>query len=515
MKVALLEITCPDIRSFGIRCIGSYLRKGGINVDLIFLPPLLEKIRPGRGAIHLLDDKVLDEFVELCSEMDLIGISFLTYYFDKAVQLTRAFQEKIGKPVMWGGVHPTIKPDEGVGIADYVCVGEGEEAMLEFCQRMEKGEDLSDVRNICYKKDFRVIKNEIRPLVQDIDRIVEPDYEIEHHYFHDTKDNRIVRLNDELLREVMSLGPLSVGRVRYHYNTMASRGCPYACAYCCNNYYKKIYSGEKYLRWRTVNNFISELERICERFPFINAFNFFDDSFFSMPDGMMTEFCEIYRDKFLYPFTSQSTPRGAGIRKLDMLVDAGLRRVELGIQSGSERINKMYNRNFRENEVLEAASNINRHKRVMMPPDYHLILDNPWETEEDVLETLDLVLKLPKPYFLKPSSLVLYPETGVYHKAIDEGMISKELEQIYRKAFGAHRPTYLNFLIILAGGGYFPRFLIRILKQKSFVRIFQREVFSPLFMLLFKVHKLKALLWEKVVVRPGYELPGSRDLMDH
>jgi len=511
MKIVLFEITCPDIRSFGIRCLGSYLRKAGFDVNLIFMPPALEKLRPGKGEIHLFHDKILDELVELCSDVDLVGISFLTYYFDKAVQLTRAFQERIGTPVIWGGIHPTAKPEEGVQIADYVCVGEGEEALLEFCQKMEKGGDLSKIKNIWFKKDGIIIKNEVRPLVQDIDRIMEPDYEIEYHYVHDWKNDRIKKLDEGLLREIMSLGPLSVGQVRYHYNTMASRGCPYACAYCCNNYYRKMYKGQKYLRWRTVGHFLEELERVTERFPFINAFNFFDDSFFAMPDEMMAEFCERYNQRFKYPFTSQTTPRGASPEKLDLLVNTGLRRLEVGIQTGSKRISEIYNRRFEEEEILQTADNINKFKNIMLPPDYHLIVDNPWETPEDVIDTLNLVLKLPKPFFLKLSSLVLYPNTGVYHKAMADKMISEELTQIYRKAFGAHKPMYLNLLILLAGSGYFPRILVRFLKKEFFVKIFQRESLSPLFIFLFKIHKLKALMWERLIMRPRYEAPdGNR-----
>ncbi|MBU1627472.1 cobalamin-dependent protein [bacterium] len=512
MKITLFEITCPDIRSFGIRCIGSYLRKHGFEVNLVFMPPGLEKIRPGIGEVHLFKEKILDELAELCSDSQLIGISFLTYYFDKASQLTRSFQEKLGIPVIWGGIHPTIKPEEGVDIAEYVCIGEGEEALLELCQKMDNNEDTSNVRNIWFKKDGEIVQNEIRPLVRNIDIIVDPDYEIEFHYFHDTKEGKIRKLDDALLKKIMSFGPLSVGQERYHYNTMMSRGCPYACAYCCNNYYRKMYGPENYLRWRSVNNFIGELENITIKFPFINAFNFFDDSFFSMPDKMMKEFCQIYKEKFNFPFTSQSTPHGAAIKKLDQLINAGLRRVEVGIQTGSERINKMYNRRFDSFEILEASRNINRFKKIILPPDYHLILDNPWETTEDILDTLNLVLKLPRPFFLKPSSLVLYPNTGIYHKAMNENMITKEITQIYRKAFGAHKPSYLNFLIILAGSGYFPRALIRILKNTFFIKIFQKESLSFLFVLFFKVHKILSIMFEKLILKPKYQSPEKNDL---
>jgi anaerobic magnesium-protoporphyrin IX monomethyl ester cyclase len=530
MKITLFEITCPDIRSFGARCVSSYLRKHGFESNIVFMPPILEKLRARSGDFYLYEPKIIDQLVELCSDSQLIGISFLTYYFDRGLQLTKAFKDKLGIPVIWGGIHPSVRPDEAVEIADFVCVGEGEEATLELCQKMDKGEDLTKIPNIWLKKNGEVYKNPVRPLVEDIDRIVNPDYELDYHYIHNPEAGNIIKLDVEYFKKISGVGPLSIGHTRYHYNTMASRGCPYNCSYCCNNYYRKMYGGNNYLRWRSTEHFISELEYITNKFPFIDAFNFFDDSFFAMPDEMMDEFCEIYTRKFHYPFTSQSTPRGVTEKKMKLLIDTGLRRMDIGIQSGSKNINKMYKRHYSKDDVLKAANIVNGYKNIMFPPDYHLILDNPWETNQDVIDTLDVVLELPKPLFLKPSSLVLYPGSEVYQKAKaedwkpinPEGITPKplfewdkegkhttdlELTKIYRKAFGAINPTYLNFLIILAGSGYFPRLLVKLLKKSIFVKLFQRESLSSMFEILFKIHKITQTIYDKFILRPTYKLP--------
>lgn len=143
----------------------------------------------------------------------------------------------------------------------------------------------------------------------------------------------------------------------------------------------------------------------------------------------------------------------------------------------------MYSREFPRETVIKAAESVISFKDKMLPPDYHLILDNPWETEEDVLDTLNLVLDLPRPFGLKPSSLVLYPETGVYLKAIEDQLIEDEKKEIYAKAFGAPKPTYLNLLIFIAGSRYFPKSVVRFMALKPCRRLFSSRIFEPFYAL--------------------------------
>jgi len=75
---------------------------------------------------------------------------------------------------------------------------------------------------------------------------------------------------------------------------------------------------------------------------------------------------------------------------------------------------------------------------------YDFILDNPWETEQDVEASIRFGTQLKKPYFLALFSLTFYPETELYRKAKSDGLITDDLNQVYRRSQLAPKRTYLN-----------------------------------------------------------------------
>jgi radical SAM superfamily enzyme YgiQ (UPF0313 family) len=128
----------------------------------------------------------LDEVVELCRGSDLIGISFMTHFFDRARQLTEHLKKNLKAPIIWGGIHPTVRPEESLDYADLVLVGEGEEAFLELVDNLAAGKDIQHLENIWMKKGQEIIKNPLRPLIQDLDRLPAFDFSLEEHYLYAT-----------------------------------------------------------------------------------------------------------------------------------------------------------------------------------------------------------------------------------------------------------------------------------------------------------------------------------------
>src|ERR687897_868405 len=94
------------------------------------------------------------------------------------------------------------------------------------------------------------------------------------------------------------------------------------------------------------------------------------------------------------------------------------------------------------------SSNLKYRDQIQVP-DYHMILDNPWESTEDVMKGLRLLWTLPPPYNLLPSSLIPYPGTEFYHKSIEDGLVTDEYNQIYRRGFHTPNGSYLNFLFFM------------------------------------------------------------------
>lgn len=149
MKIILIS-PYPDITSFGIRTISAYLKQGGHQTKMIFLPdPYGDNIAYG---IKRYDERILDCLIPLCEDSDIIGITLMTNFFDGAVQITEKIKRKLVKPVIWGGIHPTVRPEECLKYADIVCIGEGEDAIQELLDNMQTGKPYDDTQNIWFKK---------------------------------------------------------------------------------------------------------------------------------------------------------------------------------------------------------------------------------------------------------------------------------------------------------------------------------------------------------------------------
>ena len=111
--------------------------------------------------------------------------------------------------------------------------------------------------------------------------------------------------------------------------------------------------------------------------------------------------------------------------KMDMLVDAGLEVIEMGVQSGSQRVlDEVFNRPLSIVKTKEVAGDIGtyvRRRGVQLLLDF--IIDNPWETREDVLATARYILEVPPRTVLNVFLLTYFPGTPVYDRAVAEGII--------------------------------------------------------------------------------------------
>jgi radical SAM superfamily enzyme YgiQ (UPF0313 family) len=126
----------------------------------------------------------------------------------------------------------------------------------------------------------------------------------------------------------------------------------------------------------------------------------------------------------------------------------------------------------------------------MFPPSYDFILDVPYETDQDVVESLRLIARIPKPFQLQPFALVLYPGTKLHEMATRDGLVGDERREIYAKSYTMREGNYLNLLITLARGGKFPGPLLKLLVSDPAVAVLNSRPLRPLFRLLF--HTLRA-----------------------
>src|SRR5690606_4553422 len=148
---------------------------------------------------------------------------------------------------------------------------------------------------------------------------------------------------------------------------------------------------------------------------------FFFDEVFGTGKGWTQTFSEQYPERVCMPFELAIDPRALTDEKVAHLVNCGLAELNMGIQSGSERTRKeLFDRPVKDERILEVA---NLMKKYGVFTRYDIIVDNPWETQEDKRRTLDVLLQLPHPFILNMFSLNWFPKTVLTERALGEGVI--------------------------------------------------------------------------------------------
>lgn len=461
MRIALI-CTDNESLSLGMRSISAAVKAGGDQSRLLFL----------ETSAKTFSAETLNELRALVDGFEVIGISCLAQGSEKAKQALE-YLKPLNKTTIWGGVHASLNPEECARWADYVCIGEGEGLIGEFMERVKNSRTCGDLLNIAYRSDGEVVKNQLRPLIRDLDVLPLPDFSFddEHHL---TKNG---------IKPVKSLYNVERnGQIVF----TSSRGCAFYCTYCCNIKLKNLYYGkDHYVRRMSVSRLIEHAQRLREIFPNGKYFYFIDEDFAARPAGELAELAERFPREVGLPFECLAHPSRITEKNLDLLSRAGLFRVRIGIETGSERTKKeVYNRHVSNKAVNRATELLGRSHHVA--PVYFFMYANPYEEREDLLATLELIADLPSGSTIQPFELIFFPGSSLYERAVEDGLIAGPHDSGHEISYygGLHhdeypwkkKNLYLNGLLFLAGGrcsamriGAIPRFLFRFLVHPGVV----------------------------------------------
>ncbi len=461
-----------NVSAIGLRQISACLKEAGWATRLIFLPDPAELLYLPQPHPPTYPPAVLEQVCQLCADLDLVGIGVMSNFVGRARALTQALHQRSATPVVWGGIHPTVRPEECLAWADYVCLGEGEGATLDLVARLAAGGDGHAVPNIWSRNSQDgVVTNPPRPLHPRLDDLPLPDYDLGTQYL--LHQGRIVPLTPELLAHYM-LNPFQ-GRPQVAYMTCVTRGCPYRCTYCCADAYARLYPDWRRVRRRSPEHVVAEIEAARQLIPGLRAIMFLDDAFLATSTQEIRRFSQVYRERVGLPFFILASPPSVTEEKLDLLVQAGLQDVEMGIQSGSPRTRRLYQRPEKDSHVLQAADCIHRFRDHIPQPIYDLITDNPYETLADRLATLRLLDQLPRPYSLHVHSLDLYPGTELYRQARADRLIQDDERDVYRKNVVDLAPTYYNLVLRLMNR-HPPRWLLGLMIRPLTLRLLESRL---------------------------------------
>ena len=427
MKILLISLQ-KDIDTLGLKYIHYTLMKGGYDSTLLYLP--------GFEAGDLRAMEKADAFIGT-QQPALIGISLMSHEYGSACALTEHIKRKNpGIPVIWGGIHPSISPEECLKHADYVSVGESERTALDIAKALSERKDIRGINNICHMKDGSVVRNPLYPLIEDLDSIPAFEHIPKKTYIYDGEG--ISPLDKSNFRKfARHLGTT--------YSILTTRGCPYFCTYCCSSFLASLYKSNK-LRRRSISNIIDELEAAVRDNPELEYINFQDDCFSACSDAYLKEFCETYRKKIGKPFIIRAIPTYVTDSKIGYMKDAGLAWISLGLQSGSDRVcREVYKRKSFNKDFLEAAGII---KKFRIAAFYDVLVDNPFEEEEDIFETIRVLADTPRPFYPQFYSLTFYYGTELYDRAKKE--CPEYIEDYKKKDFLIVHKTTINNIIRIA-----------------------------------------------------------------
>ncbi|MFZ5563963.1 MAG: B12-binding domain-containing radical SAM protein [Thermodesulfobacteriota bacterium] len=434
---ALLISLQVDLDTIGLKQLHAVLRDQGFSSLLLYLP-----------CFHHADNMLLERIIRFVADRapGFVGISLMSHEYFGAVALTRRLKQAFADmPVIWGGVHPTIAPEMCLDHADYVCVGEGEHAVTAMARAFREQQGVEHIPNLCYRREGRIVRNALEPAIEDLDGLPACEHLPKAAYIAHRK--KIIPLDRSQLKRY--------GRWRGTvYSTMGSRGCPFSCAYCCNDFFSRLYDARK-IRRRSVSSLMAELARAVADHPGLSYINFQDDCFLACSDAYLDEFCEAYRRDVAIPFVVRCIPAFVNADRLKKLKDAGLAWISLGLQSGSNRVlADVYNRRSTAEQFLAAARLVHA---AGIAAYYDVILDNPLESDEDRYKTIDVLTAAPRPYFLQLFSLALYPGTELYRRITSD--CPERANAYLKKNYYHYKHTDANRMIRLSG--YLPAVLMR------------------------------------------------------
>jgi radical SAM superfamily enzyme YgiQ (UPF0313 family) len=414
-KVALISLY--HYGAFGTRILSDILRRDGHTVHNIFFK------RDKTNEMAMPSDKEKHLLGALLKHIGpaLIGISTRSTFFPVAKELTAQIKTQSAAPVIWGGAHPTICPEESIEHADIVCVGEGEIALKELACRIAEGKPYDEIFGLWVRTGQGIRKNEAAPLIENLDELPLPDFE--------NCENTYV-IEDGILenRDPVFNGALT------HYNFMTGRGCPFHCDFCSNSALREVFRGKgRFVRQRGVSHVIAELKTVKDRFKNLSSIST-NDEVFGLNERWLEEFCARYKAEIGIPFHCDIHPTCVTDKKIAMLAELGLKTVSMGIQSGSEEIRRAhYGRNTPDAMLLDAGKLF---KKYRLFPSYDLIFDNPLETVEDLRKTFDFMSRMPRPFRLNMYSMQHHPRTLLTEKLLSKGFITRdEVDGVTLKGF--------------------------------------------------------------------------------
>jgi radical SAM superfamily enzyme YgiQ (UPF0313 family) len=307
--VRVTFVTC-GLEHLGIEALSAFARRAGHDPSLVY------EARPfssGSGTDSPLLARLLDPHPEDTAERvvatrpDVVAFTSYSVTHRWSVEVARAVKRRCAAPIVFGGPHVSATPERAMAewSIDAVVEGEGEGALVDLIECATPGGfTRNDVANCTFRRDGTIVRNPVRPLINDLDQLPWADK----HGFYAT-----------------------VPAFEHELYVVSRRGCPFRCSFCEYSTFPRQYPGEKPVRRRSIRHLMDELGYWKARGKVRKVF--FWDAIFTLDPRWMAEFAAAYAREIAIPFECYTHPQTMTRDMARWLAEAGCIMVRVGVQS--------------------------------------------------------------------------------------------------------------------------------------------------------------------------------------
>jgi anaerobic magnesium-protoporphyrin IX monomethyl ester cyclase len=331
----------------------------------------------------------------------LIGISMCvdeaSGWTEELIRLIRA--NSIQAHISLGGYFPTLLTEKVLEIffqADSVILGEGEQTLLALVDKLEAEQNWCELKGIAYCSNGKYICNEPSRLIENLDALPFP-----HRYLASGSGENL---------EVMLEG---------------TRGCLYRCSFCAVQPFLHKNTGKRF-RIRSAESIVKEIDHLCAIYPKLQCFRFVDPDFIAPgTEDRALHFVSLMKNLPRRIHMMMDT-RISAIRPnrelIKELYSVGVRRLYLGIESGSEKILKKMQKAIKVDEIVNGIQIL---QELGVDFSYGFMMITPWSTDEDIECNIHLLKKIGRIEFRSLfHEMTIIPGCTAYHDLSKSGSLN-------------------------------------------------------------------------------------------
>lgn len=455
-EILSLEALSAALKQYGHSCALAFDRGMFDDKQYFTVPKLARLFNDRKQVLHDI----------AAYKPDLLAFSVFADNFQWCLSIAREAKEICKAPIIFGGVHPTSVPEVCLAedCVDIVCLGEGENAIVELADSLQHGQIDYSIANLWFKKEGSIIRNTLRPVVRNLDTLP--------------------IIDKELFRKFIPL--------KKYYLTVTNRGCIAACSYCSQNFYQQWQNKNNlgpFYRERSVENVIAELLIMKKQYK-IERVDIKNNVLAASAEWTL-EFCQRYKNVVGLPLRVMGHPRTITPETAQALKASGCWHVQLGVESLNPVVRRdVLGRTETNTDILAA---IDAMELAGLGYSVDLMVGLPGETETDIRMALETFAG--KKHLIRASIFWLeyLPAVAITESALAAGLLDKQdLDKINRgmqanylstgSVTNRHRrKCLLSYQLLFRIVPVAPRWVIRLVLRSGVYRLFK---FLPQIMLI-------------------------------